>query len=674
MNANFQNLRVISDLDKKIIYSIAFMLLGFAPIRAYCEIQFTEVSELAGIAQDSPTAASAWGDFNNDGWPDIWVSNHHGLPPSLYVNQKNGRFVDFYSKALPADLRADFHGAAWADYDNDGDQDIIATTGGAAGRGSSPNYFFVNEHGKLVDRAKELGIDYPLGRGRTPLWVDVNQDGKLDLLLMNRVRQDASSALFVQTTSGFVNKTKEFHFSQDNSPPTEGLFSDIKQWLNINNPTSPAGIKVNNEFAQLAAFADNNQMGLIAYMKPTRFYSISSSSLDEFTDDLELPNISSVDDVAIGDFNGDGQMDMFLARAKSGSKDVSLVNAKKIKGKMGGQTKGLNAVIFRTGGEVTFEIDRPWIDPSDARGNNYPKLFIGSEQGELKNEKFTISTDDASVRNRAPSLKKAGGGVSIEFNPITKEWTLKNLGQQIGFVISSTKNIESFETRGFKPGGGSQNDLLLIGKENKFISKKLRFTDQMTSCSSVTAGDFDNDMDLDLYLVCTGPVENLPNILYENDGNADFRKVKNAGGAKGAVKGRGNQVTAADYNLDGFLDLFVTNGSGPPPFASEGPHQLYRNIANKNHWLEIDLRGVKSNRDGIGAKLIMTVNGKSQVRQQDGGMHSFSQNHARIHFGLGPYEKADLLTIYWPTGKVQRLENIEANQILVVDEQIQPGK
>jgi hypothetical protein len=130
----------------------------------------------------------------------------------------------------------------------------------------------------------------------------------------------------------------------------------------------------------------------------------------------------------------------------------------------------------------------------------------------------------------------------------------------------------------------------------------------------------------------------------------------------------------ADYNLDGFLDLFVTNGSGPPPFSTAGPHQLFQNIANENHWLEIDLRGVSSNRDGIGAKLILSVNGKNQIRQQDGGMHSFSQNHARIHFGLGPNKKADLLTIYWPTGQVQRIENVQANQVLVVDEKVQPGQ
>ena len=99
-----------------------------------------------------------------------------------------------------------------------------------------------------------------------------------------------------------------------------------------------------------------------------------------------------------------------------------------------------------------------------------------------------------------------------------------------------------------------------------------------------------------------------------------------------------------------------------------GPHQLFHNLGNNNHWLQIDLEGVVSNREGIGAKVILEMKGKVQVRQQDGGMHSFSQDHARIHFGLGPHKKVDRLTIFWPSGTVQHLTDIQANQILFVQE------
>ena len=75
-----------------------------------------------------------------------------------------------------------------------------------------------------------------------------------------------------------------------------------------------------------------------------------------------------------------------------------------------------------------------------------------------------------------------------------------------------------------------------------------------------------------------------------------------------------------------------------------------------------------SNRDGIGAIVELEVGDVKQRRVQDGGMHSFSQNFQRIHFGVGQHLKADRLTIRWPSGIVQELKEIAADQILTVTE------
>jgi hypothetical protein len=177
-------------------------------------------------------------------------------------------------------------------------------------------------------------------------------------------------------------------------------------------------------------------------------------------------------------------------------------------------------------------------------------------------------------------------------------------------------------------------------------------------------------MDMDLYLVCAGMTQNSPNILYENDGAGHFVKVFHAGGAEGSALGKGNQVSSADYDRDGFLDLFVTNGAGQPPFSAEGPHQLFHNKGNDNHWIEIDLQGTISNRDVIGAQIELAAGGLVQGRIQGGGIHGFSQNHQRIHFGLGPNTMIDRIMIYWPNGNVQELRNIAADQILQLEEPI----
>jgi len=120
--------------------------------------------------------------------------------------------------------------------------------------------------------------------------------------------------------------------------------------------------------------------------------------------------------------------------------------------------------------------------------------------------------------------------------------------------------------------------------------------------------------------------------------------------------------------LDGDLDLFVTNGRGGYPF-NNGPDQLFRNIGNGNNWLQIDLEGTVSNRDGIGARLFAaTPDGKIQLRENGGGIHWCQQDQKRIHFGLAQNEKVSELTVYWPSGIIQKLTSVPVNQVLHVVE------
>jgi hypothetical protein len=191
--------------------------------------------------------------------------------------------------------------------------------------------------------------------------------------------------------------------------------------------------------------------------------------------------------------------------------------------------------------------------------------------------------------------------------------------------------------------------------------------DLATECESVAAGDFDNDTDVDLYLVCTGPAANLENRLYWNLGNAAFVVAPRASGAAGSLEGRGEAVAVADFDLDGFLDLAVMNGDSAPPLNA-GPHQLFRNRGNGNHWLEIDLEATASHRQALGAHVYVTAGGKTQVRAQTDGLHSRAQDHLRIHFGLGSHAVIDELLVSWPSGSSQRYESVAADRLVRIVE------
>ena len=122
----------------------------------------------------------------------------------------------------------------------------------------------------------------------------------------------------------------------------------------------------------------------------------------------------------------------------------------------------------------------------------------------------------------------------------------------------------------------------------------------------------------------------------------------------------------SDYDVDGFMDLFVTNGlhlyPEPPNYTSGGPDKLFRNLGNANHWAEFDLRGTVSNRDGIGATVIVTAGGKTQRREANGGYKRWAQNDRRLHFGLGPNSTMNV-SVRWPSGTVNNYANVPADRL-----------
>jgi hypothetical protein len=125
--------------------------------------------------------------------------------------------------------------------------------------------------------------------------------------------------------------------------------------------------------------------------------------------------------------------------------------------------------------------------------------------------------------------------------------------------------------------------------------------------------------------------------------------------------GDGRSVVAADFSNNGRQDLIVRQAGG-------GPLRLYENNFPQRHFLKVSLRGAKSNRQGIGARLVAEVKDQKLVRELY-PLNSFrSEMPNLVHFGLADSDRVEKLTIRWPSGKVQVFSNLKADGHIVVDE------
>ncbi len=154
--------------------------------------------------------------------------------------------------------------------------------------------------------------------------------------------------------------------------------------------------------------------------------------------------------------------------------------------------------------------------------------------------------------------------------------------------------------------------------------------------------DIDNDGDLDLLIAS-------PQFLFLNDGQGLFENHTELSGLAPSTIPLSVPPVFGDYDGDGFLDLIFTEG------------KLYRNRGNTNHWLRVELVGTESNRSAIGSRIFATSGGRRQMREILGG-NGFSQDEFVAHFGLGEITTVDTLEIHWPSGTVDHLFDVVADQ------------
>jgi len=181
--------------------------------------------------------------------------------------------------------------------------------------------------------------------------------------------------------------------------------------------------------------------------------------------------------------------------------------------------------------------------------------------------------------------------------------------------------------------------------------------------------DFNNDGWLDLFIANGHLDDNIaeidpigmyaqPNQLFTNDRGIRFSESTDAAVAQQKVS-RGTAF--GDIDSDGDIDIVISN-------LKDTPTVLRNDGGNASQWLTVKLIGTHCNRDAIGARVTIVSEGLTQMREVKSGSGYLSQNDLRLHFGLGATTSVDTLTVRWLCGRIQTLQNVETNQMLVISE------
>jgi hypothetical protein len=183
--------------------------------------------------------------------------------------------------------------------------------------------------------------------------------------------------------------------------------------------------------------------------------------------------------------------------------------------------------------------------------------------------------------------------------------------------------------------------------------------------------DADNNGDLDLAIVNGHVIDNTAvfrpgsthaqrRLLFQGT-NGRFVEVGRKAGSGFTTPAVGRSLVAGDIDNDGRVDLVVTNNGGALDV-------LRNNAGRERHALTMRVVGVRSNRNGIGARVTITVQGRTQMREVKSGSGYLGQSDLRLHFGLGDASRVERIDVRWPTGDVETIRNVAADQIVTITE------
>jgi len=487
------------------------------------------------------------------------------------------------------------------------------------------------------------------GTGAGCVWFDYNNDGLLDLYILNGRPLDDSMHPYPLKVKPVPPPQNHLYRNDGN-----GHFTDV---------TDKAGLNPDMySIAVTAADYDNDgfvDLFVTAYGK-TVFYHNDGNG--HFTDVTARAGIN-VEGWSISstwlDYDKDGCLDLFVGRyVKFDPKYRAYYAADNYPGPLDyeGETNqlfhnncngsftdvseksGISSYIGRTMGVTAADFDNDgWDDIYVANDRTENFLFHNKHDGTFEE-----------IGNDSGTAYGQNGESTSSMGPVFAD--LEGRGMLDLFVSDGHYNRMLRNT-----GKLTFED---IGAGNGVSQANAQYVSWGTSVY-----DFDNDGLLDLLIFHGGLIHLIPqeHTLFQGLGNGKFADVSETGGAVINDRTVARGACFADYDNDGKVDAFLSN------LGAKG--KLVHNISPATgHWLAIKLVGTKSNRDGIGAKVEIFAGAKRELQERVAESGYLSQNDPRLHFGLGAPTVVDKIVVRWPSGREQTLEKQPVDRVLTIEE------
>ncbi len=490
-------------------------------------------------------------------------------------------------------------GGGWIDYDDDGDLDLYlingAATPGSSLTGTARNHLYENRGGRFVDVTAAAGVG-DTGYGMGFCVGDVDGDGRLDFLVTNY----GPDRLYRQRPDGTFEDVAPRLGVADERWGASCAFADL-------DADGDLDLYVTHyvDFAfERNPFCGDRARDLRAYCRPEAFAGVTDSLFIQqqdgtFVDQAKARGIAEgVHEKGFGvvasDIDNDGDTDLYVAN--DGTMNRLYVND--------GSGHFEDQALFSGTGlsHLGAAESGMGVDLGDADGDGRLDLMVTN---------YSMETN---------TLYRNGG--ALLFDDVT---------QKSGLGEPSYKHV----------GWGVQ-----------FF-------------------DYDNDGDLDVAVANGHAVDNIevfeaglhyrqPNQLYENTGGGVFREVSAQAGKALQVAKVSRGLAVGDYDNDGRLDLMITN-------TNEGIDLLHNRVDKGHHWLGVKLVGPKANRAAIGARVTLIRGDRRWLREVRSGGSFMAQSDLRLHFGLGPSEEPVELDIQWPDGTRQKARSEQLDRYWSID-------